>query len=379
MLSLILMNKFIKNMLLVVISLTIAVISVEFFLRIQAKPKSSDFSNGNIQDTELYYRLQPNFKTADGVYFYNEYGMRNVAISKKKPKNVFRILCFGGSTTFGTGVSNTQTWPTILQSLLRAGIDTEGNVIEVLNVGMCGYLSDHSLYRLEHELLEFSPNVVIVMDGLNDVATAIESTPTSRARRPPLYTHQTSVTLSLLQKTMVYKYIDKAFVFFRSYFQIKKYDETELTNAAHRAAEIYTSNILKMKTLCESAGSSLIVLNHPWIFNFQLGPPDNYSDLKKRFPITYDDFISLWIGAKELRKANEHIAKLGVPVVNLQKTIDAIKNKYGLFGVGDYIHFNSKGNYVIASAVCQDLVATYWPQDKRHYDLMAVVNETVFN
>jgi len=88
-----------------------------------------------------------------------------------KPPGAVRIVCLGGSTTLGAGVPTDRlAYPSILQAIFDK---TTGGTrrVEVLNAGLFGYHSLHTALRLG-ELEGVSPDVYVVMDGLNDLDVA---------------------------------------------------------------------------------------------------------------------------------------------------------------------------------------------------------------
>jgi len=98
----------------------------------------------------------------------NNYGFRNdYDIDQKKPNNVFRVIVLGGSVAWGTGASSNRTvWTKVLEDLMEGAL---GRKVEVLNAGCAGYVSFQELVYLEFRLLQFSPDLVIVFDGYNDL------------------------------------------------------------------------------------------------------------------------------------------------------------------------------------------------------------------
>ena len=83
----------------------------------------------------------------------------------------------GGSTMFGSGESSDETTiPGILQKMFDS--DSSVQKIEVINVGMPGGKSDSQLHLVDEKLVGFSPDLVIVYDGWNDL----------RADFPVMYT-----------------------------------------------------------------------------------------------------------------------------------------------------------------------------------------------
>ena len=98
----------------------------------------------------------------------NSEGFRGSEFSTIKEQNDFRIIMLGGSTMFGTGAtSDDTTIPGYLQSFFdESQLD---NKIEVINAGIQGADSNTELKLIENKLLQFSPDLVIIYDGWNDL------------------------------------------------------------------------------------------------------------------------------------------------------------------------------------------------------------------
>ncbi|MCP4591396.1 MAG: hypothetical protein GY842_11675, partial [bacterium] len=88
-----------------------------------------------------------------------------------------RVVCLGGSTTFGTGVEPEQAWPTLLEKTLRA----EGFDVEVINAGFPWYATADSVVNYSLLMRYYHPDVVVVMHGINDLCRSFP-----RANEPPL-------------------------------------------------------------------------------------------------------------------------------------------------------------------------------------------------
>ncbi len=96
----------------------------------------------------------------------NSLGMRSPEFSIDKPENTYRIFVIGGSTTFGAGVFDNQTYSFYLQEMYdqtNLGFD-----VEVINVGWPGWNSINEIKRIKTELLGYEPDLFIVYDGWND-------------------------------------------------------------------------------------------------------------------------------------------------------------------------------------------------------------------
>jgi len=99
---------------------------------------------------------------------FNSLGFRGPEFSEIKPPNTYRIFMVGGSTMFGSGESSGQTTiPAILQKMFDS--DNLVQKIEVINVGVSGGNSNSELDLIHEKLVTFSPDLVIVYDGWNDL------------------------------------------------------------------------------------------------------------------------------------------------------------------------------------------------------------------
>ena len=99
----------------------------------------------------------------------NKDGMRGPEVERHKPAGVVRILCLGGSTTWGSGLEADEAYPARLEALLAAsGTNGSGRRYEVLNCGVPGYSTAESLIDLELRLFEFEPDAIVIYHGVND-------------------------------------------------------------------------------------------------------------------------------------------------------------------------------------------------------------------
>lgn len=118
------------------------------------------------------------FRLKESVSMYgfrhNAAGLVGPEIGPKAAGTV-RVACLGGSTTLGAGVAiDAYSYPALLQAMFDLGTGGQRRV-EVLNAGVFGYHSLHTPLRVA-ELAAFSPDVYVVMDGLNDL-DAVRSVP----------------------------------------------------------------------------------------------------------------------------------------------------------------------------------------------------------
>ena len=110
--------------------------------------------------------------------YFNSQGFRTREIVGAKSPSEFRIIAIGGSTTEDVWTEDGLHWPLWLERELR-GAGLAG--VRVYNAGMSAYSSAHTLIRLAFDVLEYEPDMVIVMDNINDLTVnyhaAIAGTP----------------------------------------------------------------------------------------------------------------------------------------------------------------------------------------------------------
>ncbi len=97
---------------------------------------------------------------------------RRARVTEEKPPGVFRIICLGGSFTYGWPHNKPEEaadiYPAVLQALLN-GSRAEGEPrYEVINAGVGGYTSYQGLLYLRKRLLRFKPDLIVVAFGAND-------------------------------------------------------------------------------------------------------------------------------------------------------------------------------------------------------------------
>lgn len=82
-----------------------------------------------------------------------------------KKDNAYRIFILGGSTVWGVGVnSNNETIAAQLEAKLRITSPR----VEVINAGVRGWMSFQEFTYLSKDLLAYKPDLVIILDGMND-------------------------------------------------------------------------------------------------------------------------------------------------------------------------------------------------------------------
>lgn len=89
------------------------------------------------------------------------------------PEDAITILCVGDSHTYGLPLPPSESYPTQLE--VRLSERHPGRVFEVVNLGIPGMNSAYLANRLERQMLQLRPQLVLVWVGINNAWNVAES------------------------------------------------------------------------------------------------------------------------------------------------------------------------------------------------------------
>jgi hypothetical protein len=111
----------------------------------------------------VVYELRPDFTgdLAGAPALVNSSGYRGAPLTSRKSPERRRILCLGGSFTFGLGAAETEAFPAQLASALeKAG----GAPYEVANLGVPGHTSHEVAGAFTLRWLDLEPDAIVISD-----------------------------------------------------------------------------------------------------------------------------------------------------------------------------------------------------------------------
>ena len=116
----------------------------------------------------LYFRTKPSEDEQNPV---NTFGFRGPEISEKR-HTTKKIVCLGGSTTYGLGLSYSNTYPKLLQNYIdkNAGVGH----YEIINAGIPAHRLPHIIEQVKHVILRLEPDIIILMNVFNNLVTDSE-------------------------------------------------------------------------------------------------------------------------------------------------------------------------------------------------------------
>jgi lysophospholipase L1-like esterase len=90
--------------------------------------------------------------------------------TKEKPDGTIRIVCIGHSTTNQATQNTKDTWSALLEAQLKKQLKNKNVSIEVLARSNGGERARHSLGWSLNNLIQYEPNIVILLEGINDIS-----------------------------------------------------------------------------------------------------------------------------------------------------------------------------------------------------------------
>jgi len=297
------------------------------------------------------------------------------AFSIKKPAGVFRIICLGGSTTYGTGADSlAYSYPADLQRIFEAAFSGCPRRVEVINAGEMGYHSWHSLLRAEIDLDGLDPDLYLVMDGLNDVAEV------HRIRDLDALKKEKAILTGLIDQPqpLLERAIGAAnracehLAFYRFLRSALKPQRSAGINAEDYRAKMdafgYSRNMALLAKGRRAKGIDVVIVNYPWIVRDGL---DTRVQLD-RLPFPADrNHVELYrFGRDYVSNANKELASAGaVGLIDPQILFDAMIAKgeplQRLYS-SDLVHLTNRGNYLLARDIYENLLKS--PKLARFFD-----------
>ena len=127
---------------------------------------NSDFDPGYVKE-EIYPCNEFSQESSCFPITYNSYGFRGNEFQEQKHEIDFRIFTVGGSTTFGVGADNDETWPVYLQKIINKKITDKK--IEVINFGKSESTAEFEYTLVKDKILSLDPDLIIMYDGWNEL------------------------------------------------------------------------------------------------------------------------------------------------------------------------------------------------------------------
>ena len=97
----------------------------------------------------------------------NSLGFKSPEVAIEKKKHTYRVICIGGSLVYGR--DNQTTWPYYLNQFFNKENNSSDIQFEVINAGVPGYTSFHTLSQFTTKLIDLNPDLIISYQLFTDL------------------------------------------------------------------------------------------------------------------------------------------------------------------------------------------------------------------
>jgi lysophospholipase L1-like esterase len=282
------------------------------------------------------------FHNDEGVeYHINEWGGRGESLAPRESGRR-RIICLGGSTTFGPSIKESDTWPARLAALAPEW--------SVMNAGVSGYTSQHILAFAQGSLLDHEPDLLIVYVGRNDMH-ANESYHEDRFR--PDYAHMHGVRIEpeglhkwLLRHSWVVLTIARWRRDIRSGIgRVMRRHGPPITTMGPRGLAAFRRNIEDLLTLAARRGVLVLLLSEaPGYLPVEL--PDGSRNPHLPHLARDAPGVAPEVYTAGLERYADELRRTGAPFVDLARELPRDPSLFT-----DSIHLSGKGGAEIARRI----------------------------
>lgn len=306
--------------------------------------------------------------------WYNVQGFRGVPCYKSKADNEFRIFCFGGSTTYGSGskirnlqIEDNETYPYYLEQAAKAIFSESGRAVRVFNLGMTGASSAVIESRLR-EFLGFVPDLVIIHSGYNDLPliTGVQGDRYTYIKpdlsRPENFSwlvdfYRNNKKKSILSNKKRFSQTDNIikediFLGFNISQEKARFsgDQDEVEQEFKRRFEMYKDNILGMIRLCLDSNVKVVFALQPriipnyWVCRPSFREPKS-AEIQKRFHNMQRSTIQKYL--------HEFKGDGRFRIIDLADVFKGREKNYYI----DEAHLGPEGNKIVAQALLSPVEA----------------------
>lgn len=330
-------------------------------LRDYSRLANRDFGHFRfVPDEHLPYRLKPGFETRSEegrvLTHHNALGFRGDFDGAPKQPGTLRVVCLGGSTTYGVSVEdNNATYPAALERFLNSESLHDGwERAEVFNLGVGGYTILEVLKNLRIHGLPLQPDVVLIQSAINDVAPRFYrgfrcDYTHFRKRMAPLDPNWLERLLYRSQFLIVAGYKVGRFGPLTLQAQVQQpWPTAETAERAFEAngTDCFQTHLTDAAALALDAGAKVYLLTQPY-----LNAPafEAHTDEMRRLDALY---------RKGLAQHNDVVRKtalvLHVPCIDLDQTMP-MEARY----FADPIHMTELGNNVKGRLIAEAMLASF--------------------
>lgn len=276
----------------------------------------------------------------------NRHGFRGPDIERDAATGVTRVALLGGSTAFGHGASTPEA--AVARVLERDLTARTGRPHEVLNAACIAHHSQQELIVLATEVVDFAPDVIVVLDGWNDFYQA-----GFRPHDEPLFHALFAELESLIARAQhPLRNAVRASALVRGIERKRARATVEGFAERPDAVPAYRRNLEQIVRLGRANAARVLLVPQPELFA-RAGPiPDAEQAVRERKRAGgYDDYAPLY--TRYVEAARDVAASLSAGFLDATTIFDGTDESV----FTDWVHLNDRGNERLGRAIASAVVA----------------------
>jgi lysophospholipase L1-like esterase len=281
-------------------------------------------------------RLVPGYQASfyGKVLRINSLGFRGNEFAPEKPNSVFRIVTLGDSVTFGL-FGDGCAYPDVLQRRFNEG---RPGRVEVINAGVEGYDSQDVLRILQLKLMDYSPDLITVMVGWNDLLKRDPGQPDASVMKARLAYALYDIYLIKFWRSVVYRHARHAL--FRPSMDLPPAEEAALRTYVPL---VYKENLEKIVRTAKAGGSQVVLLALHSLLRPDMTPDDVQ---KLYFPYYTYNVKKYWLLYQQYSETVRTVGReLGVPVVEPATVLRGRESELYM----DTVHLDCAGHQIFGA------------------------------
>lgn len=274
----------------------------------------------------------------------------------EKPRNTFRVLTLGGSTTRNANLATNNRYPNVLKELLQN--DHPDLNIEVFNAGMDWYTTKHSLINYVTNLRDWHPDLVIVMHGINDLYRSFSDPEFAVKPYNRLWSHFYGPSINGAKPPTFEEH--NLSCYFRLWFSELRYQERDVSLDRYVSLDDFERHLWYLVHYLKSDNVQIILMTQPYLYKVKMSAEElSVLSFGKTFCKEETAFFQYqYPSANSLRMAmeafNRKIIKVSLAEHVLWVDLESGINK-DLEHFSDDVHYTAKGAHKVAELVAEKI------------------------
>jgi GDSL-like lipase/acylhydrolase family protein len=300
----------------------------------------------------------------------NPQGFRGDPIQLDKPPRAFRIFTIGGSTTLGVSNSYGDSYPAILQELLRQRHPDA--IIEVQNAGSAWYTTAHDLIAYELRVRRYHPDLVIVFEAINDLTRSFSPPWWAAGAFQPDYSHYLGPYIRFRGPDVEFRdpspwllvnRLRQSFSGEPSPYKHRDPDNVARVAAAMRAVDdpdfkslaSFREYYQRLVRTMVADGTTVIMASQPFLYRADLNDEEKsrlyFAPLMCADHGTYPSLAAMIRGMQQFNAAAQAVAQAeGVPFIDFESAVPKTLEHFS-----DDVHMTRKANEILAGLAAAEI------------------------